>query len=302
MEKQLLTNSNDIRVLLITYNGGLFFEEQLASILPQKRLESIHIYDDASDSSFKSKLIEYNSAKNITIHFNSKNLGVVANIKNAIRNNLDAKWLSLSDQDDVWEGEKFERVGQIIDKLTVNEQKLPILIYHDMSVINQQNEKIAPSFWELFRHGQHAHNLKTLLLENFVTGCTTIFNPTLGEFMTTLPIGLKSYHDHWLGLAAFTFGKVFKIDEPLNRYRKHDKNQAFREGVSQKLLFRRLRNIYYMIHPSAHMKEEFEIASIFYDIYHDKMSIDKRTIYKNFLKQKDMSYFNQVVFRHAILR
>ena len=298
----MLGHLSDIRVLMMTYNGGSYFESQLDSILCQKHLEGIRIYDDAStDDAFIAALKKCEATQQVNVHFHARNMGVVENVKYGILENLDANWLALSDQDDLWEPQKFQMLVEILDKLNKEVFTTPILVYHDMSLINEQDEKTADSFWGMCRHRHHAHNLSTLLFENFVTGCTTVFNPILGQYIATIPKHLDSYHDHWMALAAFSFGKVIKVDKCLNRYRKHAHNQAFGAIISQDWRYRRRKNLYYLLHPKTHLKREFDIASAFFDIYGAQMAPIKRQIFEAFLSVKKATYLQQVLFRRKVL-
>ncbi|WP_421977782.1 glycosyltransferase [Roseivirga seohaensis] len=297
MEKR----NSDIRVIMITYNGSEFIQNQLNSIANQKNIESIEIYDDCSEQHFQQelKILSESVHAPINLHFNEKNIGVVSNVKNALSENLDADLIALSDQDDIWHPEKIQSFKSELISLT-SSAEIPILVYSDMRVIDKENNVINPSFWSQFGYEKFEHTLHSLLFGNFVTGAASAFNPALAKYLASMPPNIKSYHDHWLAIAAFTFGKTKRIDKSYNDYRIHGNNQAFYSTRKRSLIDRRLQNVKDILNPELHMKNQFEIAEAFYDIHKDLMDSDKKDIFDQFLRSRSLNYFKQKLYRRRL--
>ena len=61
------------------------------------------------------------------------------------------------------------------------------------------------------------------LVENNITGNTVIINKALLDIYKRPEVSFM--HDWWLGLIAFTFGKVGYLNECLVKYRQHESNE-----------------------------------------------------------------------------
>ena len=99
---------NKILVLLATYNGEQFLDEQIKSILNQVDCDvDIIIGDDQSTDGTKNILKELKKVyeHNFTVKINNTKLGFSKNFYNLIINskNLDRyDYVALSDQDDIY--------------------------------------------------------------------------------------------------------------------------------------------------------------------------------------------------------
>ena len=64
--------------------------------------------------------------------------------------------------------------------------------------------------------------LRRLLVQNFVTGCTTVINRPL--LRAAVPLPLVVMHDWWLALCAGALGQLLYLAEPTVLYRQHARN------------------------------------------------------------------------------
>ena len=63
-----------------------------------------------------------------------------------------------------------------------------------------------------------------LVVQNFVTGCASVFNRPLAEL--ALPISHAAImHDWWLALCAASAGRIVEREAVTVRYRQHARNQ-----------------------------------------------------------------------------
>ena len=77
--------NENISVIIANYNNGGYLRECLDSVINQTTANwDIIILDDASTDNSKEVYKEYENNKNITIHFNKKNLGYTASLKRLI--------------------------------------------------------------------------------------------------------------------------------------------------------------------------------------------------------------------------
>lgn len=100
-----------VSVVLGTYNGEVYLEEQLRSVLAQTYpfLEIIAI-DDGSTDRTVALLGEYAARDSrIRVIINERNLGFIRNFEKGCRL-AGGKWIALCDQDDYWFPEKIEKM------------------------------------------------------------------------------------------------------------------------------------------------------------------------------------------------
>ncbi len=230
-----------IEILLATYNGERFLPEQIESITSQS-FEDYNILasdDNSSDCTFEI-LRSYESV------FGEKIKVVQSNTHSAKENfyNLldmaDAEYIALCDQDDFWESDKLEKSLKAIQRLEKKYGKeTPILVHSDLEIVdenlNSQNKKMSEltGMSEAIKYAKkeskYLYTISTeksfsrYLVENNITGNTVIINKALLDIYKRPKVSFM--HDWWLGLIAFTFGKVGFLNECLVKYRQHESNE-----------------------------------------------------------------------------
>lgn len=220
-------DQNLIEILIGTHNGDQYLEEQIESILSQSFQHfKIIVQDDNSADNTRKILNGYYKKypeKFKVLCNESPPFGAMANFS-ALISHSSAEYVMLCDQDDVWLPNKVSKSLEMIQAL---EKKYggdtPLLVHTDLEVVDKDLKLIASSFWDYA--GLNAHNLSInrLLVQNVVTGCTTLFNRALAEIVTPIPNGVLM-HDHWLALVAGSFGKIGVLKEPTVLYRQHGAN------------------------------------------------------------------------------
>tara|TARA_S200000501_G_scaffold305240_1_gene293554 strand:- start:4685 stop:5617 length:933 start_codon:yes stop_codon:yes gene_type:complete len=227
--------SPTIVILLSTYNGANYLEEQLDSLLRQTYDDFIVVVrDDGSTDSTQQIINRYmhkNQNKIYKLPGQQVNIGPSASFSNLIQYimnekgtfGLDRLYIMLCDQDDIWLKNKLEVQ---ISKMLYAEQKSigrPILIHSDLNVVDERKKLIAKSFIKYQGLEIRRNQFTNLVLSNLVTGCTILFNEELAY--EALPIPDKAImHDWWLALTASAFGEIIFIDMPLVKYRQHANN------------------------------------------------------------------------------
>lgn len=218
-----------IDILLATFNGEPFLQDQIDSLLRQtQRSWRLIIRDDTSTDGIPSTLAEYASQypAQIIIRKNDNNLGILATF-NLLLQEADADWIMFCDQDDVWLPEKIER-SLALAQATADRYGLstPLLVHTDLKVVDERLTTIADSLWRYQKSDPEAgRQLNRLLLQNPATGCTMMINRALRDL--ALPIPAEAVmHDWWLALTATAFGRIEHLDEPTILYRQHDRNDT----------------------------------------------------------------------------
>ena len=97
---------------MATYNGERYIKEQVSSILQQLgEADELIVSDDGSTDSTLNVLASFHDPR-IKV-FNGPQTGLTYNFENAIKN-ANGDYLFLSDQDDVWESNKVERMMEAL--------------------------------------------------------------------------------------------------------------------------------------------------------------------------------------------
>jgi len=218
-----------VLVLLSSYNGARYIAEQIESIRGQTfRDWRLLIRDDGSSDGTKS-IVSKLSALDDRIEILVDNRGNVGPYPSfgfllSAAGKTDARYVFLSDQDDVWMPTKMaDQLEALMSAEKAHGASHPILAHSDLEVVGEELEPIHPSFRE-YQGFSHSFNdpLRTLLIHNGIIGCTIAMNRALLNIALPLPSGL--HHDWWLGLCAAATGTVVSTGERTVRYRQHASN------------------------------------------------------------------------------
>jgi glycosyltransferase involved in cell wall biosynthesis len=219
-----------IDIVLATYNGERYLEEQIQSILNQTHPHwRLIIRDDGSTDSTPTIIRNYTEKypdNIVAIDDSLHNLGACGNFGKLLEH-ATADYVMFSDQDDVWLPHKIELTFQKMDAMEkIHGRDMPLLVYTDMRVVDNNLSIIADSFW---RHQVFNPNigrsLSRFLVSNVATGCTVMINRKLRDFATPLPQEAMM-HDWWVGLVSAALGKNDYLDEATVLYRQHASNVA----------------------------------------------------------------------------
>lgn len=261
-----------IAVLMSTYNGQKFVEQQIKSILSQTfsvdyKL-TLFIRDDmSSDNTLDiiNNLIKQNPNRIILIDNNNENLGVTKSFFKML-SLIKADYYFFSDQDDVW---LCDKVKVAIEKL--NETSSPALYYGAMIATNEKLEKvrnvnIRNSVPEYFNS----------LNQNLASGLTMAFNVKLVDIFLSKYNSLNTdnivMHDAWLFLLAVTFGETIFDQTPYILYRQHNSNVvgATSNGLIDKI--KKTKKVFF----SEYLDPKFKIQALeMLDLYQNNISPSK---------------------------
>ena len=220
-----------VNILMATYNGEKYLNEQIDSLLNQtyKNIQII-ISDDCSKDSTKNILKQYEEQEpqKIKVFYQEKNLGYVKNFEfllNYEKEQEDSSIYMLCDQDDVWKEEKVERS---LEKLKEGNYDL---VFGDIEVIDENLNTKLKSYNDFMhltpRIKKYISSYKLQYLYNCMTGCTIISRKELLNKVLPFPKNSKYViHDYWLGLIAEIYGKVGYLQTPYILYRQHGTNQV----------------------------------------------------------------------------
>lgn len=291
---------NKVIVLMATYQGEKYLEEQLKSIMAQDypNFELIVCDDASSDGTFfLLSLYKKRYPDKITVLRNKENLGGTKNFLTLLKDNAakydnwrqNPVYFMFSDQDDYWYPDKISRTLARMKRLEARHgRELPGLVFTDARVVNKDGKEIASSFIALQHFKMRKRTFSHLLMENMVIGCTSMLNMPLAKMLTKVPKHAR-YHDWWMALLAASTGHTSYLPEPTMDYRQHTDNvvgaQNFNLYVKERI--GGLRQLEYTLN------DDFEQATEFYRFY--SMEIPDRAV-------EQLEGFLELQLQNPILR
>lgn len=212
-----------IAILLSTYNGYDYLEQQVNSILKQTNHDwHLYIRDDGSTDGTVSLIRELTKHPQITF-LNEKKIVNVGTVKSFmdLLSRTNADYYMFSDQDDYWLPDKIQKTLNKMHEVEKTSTNLPICIHTNLKVTD---DNLKP--YRLYNEGPSWNDFPRILFNNCATGCTMMINQQLKELVKFNQINYKMVfmHDWWLTLIAACFGKVGYIEEPTILYRQHGSN------------------------------------------------------------------------------
>ena len=216
----------EVSIVLATYNGASYIEEQLESIINNTYTDwTIEICDDGSTDRTMEIVSEYQERypDKINIHRNEHQLGVTLNFLEGAKR-AKGNYVMFCDQDDVWLPEKIEKTLNFIkEKEQAAGKSKPIAVFTDAKLVDGVLRCIHKSFFKYSSLDANKVDLPHLLMENKMIGCTSMFNRALADKITTFPKSAR-YHDWWIAIIASVFGEIHYLDEVTMLYRQHGGN------------------------------------------------------------------------------
>ncbi|WP_165157736.1 glycosyltransferase family 2 protein [Parabacteroides sp. ZJ-118] len=229
-----MIEKDDIAVLLSAYNGSEYIKEQLDSIISQKSVSiKLIVRDDGSTDDTYQKLLFFKEKHPDTdiILIKGENVGYVKSFylltKFALEKFPGIQYFSFSDHDDIWLPDKLILAVSNID----NDSTHPCLYCSNAMMVDKNLNKIG-----LFRKESKPHiNPKTCLIQNIVTGCTTLFNREAARLYVNHQIPDIKVHDQYLYILCTLFGRVVYDCYPHILYRQHGNNQIGKPSLKNRI-------------------------------------------------------------------
>lgn len=206
-----------VDILLATYNGELYVESQILSIISQSfKKWKLLIHDDGSNDSTIT-IIKKWAAIDHRIQLIEDNVitgGAAKNFMHLLEYST-SKYVMFCDQDDIWFDNKVQLMFDVMSHLS---QDVPQVVYSNSYVWKPEKGILGKATLTFPR------NLESLLfLNSGMQGCVAMFNARIRNLMLQWE-GDLAMHDHLLHLLGLTMGNVTYVHLPLMLYRKHTAN------------------------------------------------------------------------------
>ena len=227
---------HSVSILMSTYNGSKFLDEQIQSILLQKEI-LVHLYirDDGSDSEFVKKLKQYEKNENISIIYGN-NIGYRKSFMELVKKvPLDTDYYAFSDQDDVWYENKLYLA---ITKINKYEENVPCA-YCAMPCYVDENLKKTDRY-SSFHDFLPSGDIKPewgIVTGIFGLGCTFVWNKALCDILKKADYNNFIFgHDNFLSVLSPLVGNFYKESKDVFLYRQHGANVGAKKYKNRGLL------------------------------------------------------------------
>jgi glycosyltransferase involved in cell wall biosynthesis len=225
----------EIDVLLATYNGEKYLEEQLESLSHQTISNwRLLIRDDCSSDS-TNEIIEQYKITHRNVEIIRDNFGNVGPSKNfgILLENSNSNYVIFCDQDDIWDSNKLEI---LFNTMKQEEKNKPTLVHCDARTIDENNLVISNHF--IGDRGL-VPGIREILKSGVSQGSSMMLNRKIIEL--TKPLSkLNIMHDLYISLISECLGKRVYINQQLMSYRHHENNFL---GKTRKFKFGSLHSV-----------------------------------------------------------
>ncbi len=199
-----------ISIVLCTYNGQKYLEEQLESLVNQTypHLEII-ISDDASTDETKKILDNYQQRQGFNIFYQPENMGYTKNFSFAL-SKTSGDYIALCDQDDIWLPNKIEALYEYFGE--------ELLVYSDSLLIDEEGRSINKKLSDI-RNMYSGRDTKGFIFLNVVWGHALMMRKELLAYAADIPDSIP--HDIWFAYKAATVSGIRYCKKVLTYYRQH---------------------------------------------------------------------------------
>ena len=270
-----------VDILMATYNGEAFVEEQVQSIIGQSFTDwRLLIHDDGSTDNTVNilrRLMQEDDRIQLLedgiCHF-----GVARNFIHLV-NSSSAQYCMFCDQDDIWLPNKIE---EMLGEIKRYSQDIPQVVYSNAylwtsqkGIISDKNTLTYPTTLR-----------QTLFLNTGIQGAAAIFNRAMCEVIEQ-PLSFYAMHDHVLLLAGICFGEVHYLHKSLMYYRQHENNLTGNAPGSKR---KKLKLMWQNRNVPLVSREHYNGLKTFYEHFKESVLADDRQVIEIFLSLSDKNF------------
>lgn len=219
-----------VQILLSTYNGERYLEEQLQSLIKQKDVEiDILVRDDGSKDGTIDILNKWQD-KGLLKWYTGPNLRSAGSFFDLLNQSGKADYYAFCDQDDYWHPDKLSSAIMFLSKA---DKSLPLLYFCNKNIVDENLNNAT------CKHHVFKQSSTQPFIESFTSGCCMVFNKNLLDIVVKHQPTVSVLHDRWMLIAACIFGVVLYDDIPHMDYRQHSNNVvgARHESIATKFYY-----------------------------------------------------------------
>lgn len=247
-----------VQVLMSTYNGDKYLEEQLNSLISQKDVNvKILVRDDGSTDN-TTKILDEWKAKGVLEWYTGPNLKPALSFMDLIYNAPACEFYAFCDQDDYW---KSNKLISAVEKIKKHSQTKPILYTSPTELVDENLNSL-----NVKSKSVHGDTVEQCIICSNATGCTEVFNYELLKLAKHCRPKNIGMHDGWIHKICLAMdGILIRDDESYILYRQHGDNVVGGTSTFCKKMKRRFKTVF-----SGNMPRSTVIKEL-YENYKDIM-------------------------------
>jgi glycosyltransferase involved in cell wall biosynthesis len=210
----VIVNVPVVTVLLATYNGEKFLEQQLESLAVQEGVQvQVVANDDGSTDSTVAILEKWIKKGLIKKVVHTNRLGANKSFLRLLSIELEGDYFAFCDQDDVWHPRKLKVLLNEIDLIS------PQMVFCARSLIDETGMKITQKQAKSIKP-----SFQNALVENLAPANTVVINSSAKSLIARFSYANAAYFDSWMYLLISGVGTANYINQQLVEYRIHRGN------------------------------------------------------------------------------
>lgn len=285
-----------ITILMATFNGEKYVEEQIESLLNQTYKDfKIIICDDCSTDNTYSILKQYQEkySEKIKVFKTEKNTGSAKyNFLNMIINYKD-DYVMFCDQDDVWKSDKIQLTLNEMKRMeSIHKKETPIVVHTDLTIVDDKLNVLYESFKYQMKADYNKTKINNVVIQNNLTGCTGMINRALSEMIVKEP-DYFVMHDWWVMLIGSAFGVISHVDKSTIMYRQHRENQVGAGNIRS--LSYRINRFINIEKIKKAVDETYIQTESFVKIYEEYMNDELKSLLINYTKIPTLNKLSRII-------
>lgn len=264
------TIMDKVTVLMSTYNGDLYLNDQINSILNQSNVKvDLLVRDDGSTDSTLNLLKKYQDEGKLKF-FTGENLGPARSFLQLLSCTQESDYYAFSDQDDYWLPDKLSSAVGLMQGF----KDRPCLYFCQTKLVDKNLNPIEQIII------RPRLTFGEALVYQFVGGCTMVLNAKMRDVVNSYIPSYLYMHDVWIYDIAMAIGAKVLFDPiPHILYRQHGNNVVGQGKTNIKTKWeRRIKRI---IINKEHPR--YRIANEIKNGYWQGMGTDNKAILKKFI-------------------
>jgi len=242
-------NIPKVTVLLTTFNGVRFLDEQLTSLFYQQGVDIEVMVNDDGSTDGTIEILEHWRAKGLIVSISqSRALGATRAFLTLLQSCDEKEFVAFCDQDDVWDISKLALQANSLDEST------PMMSTCLRLYIDESGEVIGKS-----KNLRELPSFVNSCFENIAPGNTVLLNNSAIKVINSLQNPPVVHYDSWIYLLISTFGKVDFTPSYFVRYRIHLNNSVGLRKQSFARMRKSLKN--YLEQQTFLLDEKYESLS-----------------------------------------
>jgi glycosyltransferase involved in cell wall biosynthesis len=203
-----------VTILLATYNGEKFINEQLESLASQQDVYlDVYANDDGSTDGTLEILKHWQQKGLIRSISTTNRIGATQAFLNLLRTCPLSEYVAFCDQDDIWGSRK------VISMIPFARSEEPRLVVCAREFIDEEGKKSLSS-----KSGSVAASFANALVENIAPGNCSLINASAIKILNSYENPRVNHYDSWVYLNIVALGQCIVLPDKLVKYRIHKGN------------------------------------------------------------------------------